>query len=51
MATTEIQEPHAPGHRTPVRAPDALPVDPDQGPVPAMIPDDLEKQPVVQPPD
>ena len=51
MATTETQEPPAPGHHTPVREPDAPPVDPDQGPVPAMIPDDLEKQRVVQPSD
>lgn len=48
--------PHAPHkpHRTPVRDPDDLepgmfPVDPDQGPVPANIPQDPEHDRVIDP--
>ena len=47
---------HPSGHRTPVREPDEddgvpMPIEPDEGPVPARIPDDSEHDRVIDPED
>ncbi len=49
MPQTDAHQPRHPGKDDPDDVPDALPVEPDEGPVPAVIPDDPEQQRVVQP--
>jgi hypothetical protein len=51
MHQTISNTPRHPGKSDPDDAPDSLPVEPDEGPVPAEIPDDPEQQRVVMPED
>lgn len=50
MPIATPRQPHHPGHRGPDEVtPSSLPVEPDQGPVPALIPDDPEQERMVDP--
>lgn len=50
MKSLHAPAPHSPRHDIPDEpAPDAPPVEPDEGPVPALIPDDPENQRTVNP--
>lgn len=49
MRTTDSHQPLHPGKNDREDEPDALPVEPDEGPVPAVIPQEPELQRVVQP--
>lgn len=54
MTRLTMPRPHRAAHRTPVREPDEfegapLPVEPDEGLVPAMIPDDPEHDRLIDP--
>mgnify|MGYP000367030705 CR=1 FL=1 len=51
MTNRFFDQPHHPGKNDPDDEPDALPVEPDEGPVPAFIPDDPEQQRMVMPED
>jgi len=51
MPKTYHDRPRHPAKNDPDDEPDALPVEPDEGPVPAFIPDDPEQQRVVLPVD
>ena len=51
MSLTDANTPRHPGRNEPDDPPDSLPVEPDEGPVPAFIPEDPEQQRVVQPED
>lgn len=51
MPKTDANQPRRPGKDDPDDVPDALPVEPDEGPVPAVIPEDPEQQRVVLPVD
>jgi len=49
MPPTLLNQPHHPGRNDPDDEPDTLPVEPDEGPVPAEIPEDPEQHRVVLP--
>ena len=49
MPKTDSNQPRHPGKNDPDDEPDGLPVEPDEGPVPAVIPEDPEQQRVVLP--
>ena len=50
MPRAQRPKPHRPSHDVPEeRDPPALPVEPDEGPVPALIPDDPEDERVIAP--
>jgi len=49
MPKTHASPHRHPGKDDPDDEPDSLPVEPDEGPVPAVIPQDPEQQRVVQP--
>jgi hypothetical protein len=50
MTRAHIHKPHHPNKDVPGEfEPDALPVEPDVGPVPALIPDDPEHERVIDP--
>jgi len=49
MTKTAHNQPRHPGRADGDDEPDSLPVEPDQGPVPAVIPEDPEQQRVVLP--
>jgi len=49
MRTTHFEQHRDPGKSDREDQPDALPVEPDEGPVPAAIPDDPEQQRMVLP--
>ena len=51
MPNPVSHQPRHPGKDDPDDVPDALPVEPDQGPVRDGIPDDAEQYRVVQPAD
>ena len=50
MSRTHIHKPHRPNNDVPDEfEPGALPVEPDEGPVPANIPDDAEHDRAIEP--
>jgi len=49
MLRTNADTPRHPGRNEPDEPPDSLPVEPDEGPVPPVIPDDPEQQRMFQP--
>lgn len=50
MVSAQLHKPHLPTHDVPEESePDAPPVEPDEGPVPALIPDDPENERKVNP--
>ena len=51
MTKTHFNQPLHPGKNDPEDEPDLLPVEPDEGPVPAVIPQDPELQRWVLPED
>jgi len=51
MLNTDANQPRHPGKNDPDDVPDSLPVEPDEGPVPAVIPEEPEQQRVVMPVD
>ncbi len=51
MPKTDAHPPRHPGKKAPEDEPDSLPVEPDEGPVPAAIPEDPEQQRVLVPED
>ena len=49
MSRAHAQQPHRPQHEVPDEFEPSLPVEPDEGPVPAHIPDDPERDRVIDP--
>jgi hypothetical protein len=49
MLKTDANSPRHPGKNETADEPDAMPVEPDEGPVPVFMPEDPEEQRVVLP--